>query len=187
MKTKTSSFPVESQPGAAGGAARMGSLSKADRSKLASSAAKARWAAKKKPSFPAPAPPGRHRKALTAMRAPLPRVFTDALAAAEKAYAQSLEELNYHENMTALLRARIPSLVQTIRALKNTQTPITFDSSSPDLGPLPTVDGLPAEPVPTAHPRVSRAQGAAMGVNLAEPDDEDRFLKDSIVAGGEWH
>jgi len=240
MKTKNPRLSEKTAYGAPGGAARMGSLSTADRRKLASTAAKARWAKRKAsepeetvqeivasmaiaetPHCPAciqgqsldrgegthvlatkehpvsaldahvtPAQ-NRRRKALTATRQPLPRVFGNALAAAEKAYGESIEELSYHENMTALLRARIPSLVQTIRALKNTQVPAALDlalAPAAVLGPVSSVDGMPDMPSPAPHPRVSRAQGGAIGVDLASTsDDEDQFLRDSVVAGGEWH
>ncbi len=223
--------------GSPGGAARMGSLSTAERRKLASDAALARWAKSKASQpektaqetvtstgvpetphcpacaqgqdidrgegthvlatvehpIPTPAKPiqTRRHKALTPTRQPLPRVFGDALAAAEKAYGESIEELSYHENMTALLRARIPTLVQTIRALKNTQAPAALDLSlapAAALGPVSLVDGMPDMPSPAPHPRVSRAQGGAVAVDLAnENEDEDQFLRNSVVAAGEWH
>jgi len=168
-------------------------LSHAERQKLAAEAAHARWGkpgAKKRAKTAkahlreASLPASTRRASIAERRSS--KVFGIALTAAEKSYAKSLEELAYHENMVAILKARIPSLERTIAALQNQQNPTAFaPQSSPSPWAVPSQPGF--APIPQPHPHVTRAQGGAVGVNLADETDEDAFLKDSAVAEGNWH
>lgn len=180
LKEKTVKY---AERGSRGGTARMSEMSTEEKRTLGIKAAKARWGKagirKKKTSKPS----RQTKERTTSMLQP--KVFGIALTAAEKSYAKSLEELAYHENMVAVLRARIPSLERTISALQNQQNPTPFPPT--DLNgfiprPMPSTD------ISTRHPDVSRAQGAAVGgVDLTDETDEDKFLRESGLPGGEWH
>lgn len=164
-----------------GGTARMSIMSKEEKRALGLKAAKARWgnagSRKQKKTV-------RH-KAERSASVLQPKVFGIALVAAEKSYAKSLEELAYHENMVAILRARIPSLERTISALQNQQNPTSFTPTD-IYGSIPHT--MPSTDISTRHPDVSRAQGAAVGgIDLTDETDEDKFLRESGLPGGEWH
>ena len=174
---------VETQPDSMssrsrGGKARMESLTRAQRKALAGKAAQARWGKTKPPAKK----PGRGPK-LAGMYA-APAVFGKALVAAENRFAEALQERAYHANMTAILDAEIPSLVQTIAALKNSQGLQAPQVSAILPGDL-ALAGAGSIPAPQ-QPRRTRAQGGTMEVNLGDEEDEDKFLKDSMVGGGQW-
>jgi hypothetical protein len=165
-----------------GGTARMNEMSAEEKRALGRKAANARWGKagnrKKKTAKPAKQKATRNTSALQ------PKVFGIALTAAEKSYAKSLEDLAYHENMVAILRARIPSLERTISALQNQQNPTSFPQTNV-YGSIPHT--MPSTDISTRHPDVSRAQGAAVGgIDLTDETDEDKFLRESGLPGGEW-
>ncbi len=191
--------------GSKGGKARMQGLSTEEKRDLAVSAAQARWgktkkASKKKSAGRSASQPRKgkdspeKRSNARAGRSTTPRVFGIALAAAEKRYADAIQERAYHVGMACALDAEIPGLVQTINALKNTQHPslqaqsvIEVSTASPWPATPPSV--LQAAPsVTAAHPRASRAQGGAIsGIDLADETEDDKFLRESDLPGGEWH
>lgn len=165
------------------------------RKEIAKKAAEGRWAKKKAkepkpvepeaipepppvPAEPTPTELGRRR---AAKRQAVPPVFGKALAAAEREYAKDLEELAYHEEMAARLKARIPQLVQTIRALGGTMNGVAevngnMAVQAGNVVAMPMGDELPPIPV---------ARGAAMAPpdGFSGPvDEEDQFLR----AGGGW-
>jgi hypothetical protein len=205
------------------GKARMSNLSSQQRHELATKAAKRRWASSKSDnsasssqtspdvevseaaSLPKnPRKPRDRRPALR--RTSNNRVFSVALNAAEKRLAKAIEERATAANLWAVLNAEIPSLQQTIAALRKQQNPTAFQpsfSSPASASPvtLETLVGGSAEAVspvtvsssdsPAASIRTlraSRAQGTAVAVDLQNGDeDEDRFLRESPVANGQWH
>jgi hypothetical protein len=170
-------------------------------------AAKAEDAAKtaaKARKAPAKAAPVKKRPAA-------PREFGTALKTAEKRLARAIQERAEAAAKYAVLSAEIPSLQRIIQALRDptalvpqqyyTGTTVPFPPptleqiigdqpiayQNPPARPLPPV---PAIPVPQSlHPANAgngRGGGGAIGVELAEPEDEDQFLRESGVAGGEW-
>lgn len=145
------------------------------------------------------------------------RVFGFALTAAEKRLAHAIEERARAASTWAVLNAEIPSLQRTIAALRNQQNPnipmqnyamplpdgsmLGYQGNGTSVGyDLTTV--VSGAPIPFAPPAqssappqapaprplaASRAGGGAVGINLADNENEDRFLEDSSVAGGQWH
>jgi hypothetical protein len=109
--------------------------------------------------------------------------------------AQCIEERAYYANMWAARNAEIPSLVQIIAALKNSRNPSLVATASPEA----PVIGAPwaneaqqayagAGPTPAQQLAASRVRGGAVAVDLGtSEDDEDRFLRESGLPGGEWH
>ncbi len=184
---------------------RMSNLTAEERKARASLAAKAMWEKKKaarkvaeqeQKSSDVPAtepislPPPALEPQTTGKRVsapPVPKEFSRALAAAEKDYAKSLEQLMYHEEMAAMLRARIPFLTQAIRALGgyapgSAEAPgaVAVRMTGPEINYPPPEQPLPSVPM---------ARGGSMGViNDARTEDEDQFLRDpgGIGAGGGW-
>jgi hypothetical protein len=155
---------------------RMQTLTPRQRRSLARKAANARW--NRPETFPGISSAQTKRRKRAGRNASA--AFGDALAAAEDRLAAAIQERAYHANMTAVLDAEIPSLVQTINALKNTQ--------NAQMAGAAAVPGVRINPLsPSAGPLVSRAQGGAFSTNLSEGEDEDQFLKESGVAGGVWH
>jgi hypothetical protein len=182
-------------------------LDKEARSKIMSEAAKRRWAKARKAKAVASAPVKTAPKAPPAKKkATAPREFSSALRTAEKRLAMAILERSKAAATYAVLSAEIPSLQRLIVALKNplgilpeygAATPPSLEQivgdqpiayrNPPNRPPAPE---LIKELVPQQlHPAntVGRAGGGAVGVELAEPEDEDQFLKDSGVAGGDWH
>jgi hypothetical protein len=158
---------------------RIQHISNQQRHDLASKAAKQRWA-------------GKNKKVAKGSL----RVFSTALNAAEKRLAKAIEERAKAANLWAVLSAEIPSLQQTIAALKNQQNPnVATSTNQADLATM--ISGRsasassPAQPNPIATStrplQASRARGAAVDVNLEGDDDENKFLDGSDVAAGEWH
>jgi hypothetical protein len=72
------------------------------------------------PSTPTPAERGRRR---ASKDKPVSKVYRQALSTAEKEYAETVEELSYHDEMAARLKSKLPRLIQTIRALGGTIDP----------------------------------------------------------------
>lgn len=73
-----------------------------------------------RPSPPSPAEKGRRR---AAKEKPVSKVYRQALSIAEKEYAETIEELAFHDGMAARLNAKLPRLIQTIQALGGTIDP----------------------------------------------------------------
>jgi hypothetical protein len=180
MNTETTDIPV--RRGVKGGSARMKNLSSVERKELAGKAASARWGkkGKKKPKKSAPLQP---------------KVFGIALATAERECAKAIEDLVYHENMVAVLGARIPTLLHTITALKNQRNPLPVTQAqmrpvtSASYAALAPYD-VPPQPGLPPVPRANRAQGGAMGVVMeGEPENENQFLEETPATGGggAWH
>lgn len=199
-----------------GGKTRMQELTPAKKTALGRKAAKARWGKKKNAGMI----PLADASTATATRKARPRtretrVFGIALTAAERRLAKAIEERARAASTWAVLNAEIPSLQRTIAALRNQQSPGTFqqnyDMQLPDGSmmpfqplagsagydltqvmtdaPIPFVRPAAAQPqpVPTRPLAASRAGGGAIGVDLANDDEEDKFLNESGVAGGNWH
>jgi hypothetical protein len=203
-------------------------LTKEERSKVMSEAAKRRWQKARKVKAKASKAP---QKAEHGKKRPTaPREFSSALKTAEKRLAGAILERAKAAATYAVLSAEIPSLQRLIIALKNPlgvqaevasnpysvpayanygglPTPPTLEQIVGDqplmyqnpLVPrrdIPAGQPIPVIPVPQAlHPAntqaQSRAGGGAIDVPLEQGDvaeeDEDRFLKESAVAGGAWH
>jgi hypothetical protein len=187
-------------------------LSKEARSKIMSEAATRRWAkakkAKAKPKAALRAAPKKAAGKAPAVKRPAaPREFSSALKTAEKRLARAILERSEAAAKYAVLSAEIPSLQQLIVALSN---PLGVAARAGVLAPtLEQIVGdqavayqnpprrevvqqlVPQIPVPQPlHPANSqgRASGGAVGVDLGEDeDDENKFLTESGVAGGQWH
>ena len=192
-----------------GGKARMLSMSKAERQLLGRQAAEARWGGQKQAAAAKPKAGSRRSAAKRGgakarVFAKADKVFGVALVAAERRLAKAIEERARAASTWAVLNAEIPSLQRTIAALRNQQNPANAEPSYEQQLPDGSRAGVPSPagtpnydlaavvsdaPVPALHPlRASRAAGGAIGVDLAdEGDDEDRFLRDSSVAAGQWH
>ena len=167
----------------------MQSLSPEQRSAIAGKAANARWSKDKVRRSEirdqqAPAPATKLRRPVRP--APAPKTFRDAHSYAEKRLAAALKERAQAMNKLAMLNAEIPSLIQIINALKGQQSPQT-----PALGTVEIPGALAASPASPLVVRIGRVQGGAGIPGIGDPvdlnDDEDRFLRESPVAGGDWH
>ncbi len=123
---------------------------------------------------------------------PVPKVFGKALAEAEKQLSKHLEEISYHEQLLAMKKARLPFLVQTIKALGGTINP---EQVAGQMDPYMTamIRGEQFVPVPRNQPAsdnnippVPIARGGALGVidDGRGQDDEDRYLKGDELTGG---
>lgn len=178
---------------------RTSNLTAEERKARASLAAKAMWekrkAAKqaaaqeqtadaKEQEVPAP-PPEPPAPARKITLPPVPKEFSRALAVATKHYEKALEDLTYHQEMVAMLTAKIPGLVQMIRALGGVvsgvaETPNGIAMRGPEIN-YPPLENLPVIPV---------ARGGSMGVinDAKTAEDENQFLRDaeSVGAGGGW-
>ena len=69
---------------------------------------------------PSPAEKGRKR---ASKEKPVSKVYGKALSVAEKEYEEAVEELVFHDEMAARLKAKMPRLIQTIRVLGGTIDP----------------------------------------------------------------
>ena len=107
---------------------------------------------------------------------PTSKLFGKALNAAEDRLAAAIQERAFHTHMTAALDAEIPSLVQTIRALKNTQEPQI---------PAPATTAA-TRLASTMRPSVSPVEIAIPQNEQSYDEEEDQFLRESSVAGGNW-
>lgn len=174
-------------------------LSKEERSKIMRDAATRRWAKAKRASAK---PVKAASKAPQRKKSAGPREFTSALKTAEKRLAKAILERAEHAAKYAVLSAEIPSLQRLIVALRNPlgTVPEYGATMPPTLSQIvgdeplgyqnPPRREVAAIPVPQQlHPAntQARAGGGAVGVELVDTEDEDRFLKDSGVAGGNWH
>lgn len=183
----------------------MGKLSAEARRELAGKAARARWRKNRDQEAAAPATipatPPKKKKARsasipTASSAPAakprppvrPGPFRGAHSYAEKRLAAALKERAQAMNKVAMLNAEIPSLVEIINALQGQRNPQAVPAGALDLASIVAGGAFAPEARPAA-PQVPRvAQGAAVGgIDLGDESDEDRFLRESPVAGGQWH
>ena len=187
-------------------------LTKEQRSKVQSEAASRRWAkvreekakAAKAAQKPAAKPVAKPK---SQNRSSGPKEFSSALRTAEKRLSQAILERSKAANTYAVLSAEIPSLQRLIVALKNPLGLLPeygvslapsleqivgdqpLDYANPprrNLVPVPPVMPVPQE----LHPAntVTRGGGGAIGVELPEgAEDEDQFLRESAIAGGNWH
>ncbi len=136
------------------------------------------------PSIEHPIPATKSLAPTPALRPnPMLKEFGSALAAAERRLAKAIEERAKAANIWAVLQSEIPYLERTIAVLRGQPVP-NLPASTPEFASVfPLSDPAQARP---RHPEVSRAQGGAFsGVDLTE-DDEDRFLRESGLPGGEW-
>jgi len=203
----------ETKRGSSGGTARAEKLTTEQRKAIASAAATARWDKIRKakqeasnpvaveaspepiPAAPVTPEPTTILQTFQAKRtAPkkrkggiperkTPKVYGQALAAANRDYVESTEELTYHEEKIAILKARIPRLVETIRSLGGTINPSAPPQphqyrSQPQESYTPPNPDIPLKPVPMAH-------GGAIGGVVADQEElpEDYFLRDSVIGG----
>lgn len=115
----------------------------------------------------------------------LPKEFGLALAAAERDYEKSLQQLAYYEEMSAMFRARIPFLAQAIRALGG-----SVGSAAEANGSLAMRGPEINYPPPENLPVIPVARGGSMGVinDAKTAEDENQFLRDAegVGAGGGW-
>jgi len=126
-----------------------------------------------KPHKPTPAEKGKKR---ASKDKPVSKVYGQALAIAEKEYAETAEELAYHDEMAARLTAKLPRLLQTIRALGGTIDPQNQQLPNTAYNPPYTPPQLPQpypeyqQPAPVmpvvspVHTMKSGGAGVAMGV-----------------------
>jgi len=198
-----------------GGAARMGKLSAEARRALGRKAAEARWNKTEKPANTKLGKKAQSALAPTASSAPAakprpplrqaaaPKAFREAHSYSEKRLAAALKERAQAMNKLAMLNAEIPSLVEIIKALQGGRNPqpaaagalLAGGVFAPEAqlaphgvpGDRSTVAGVTAQ----VAAALSRVQGGAGIPGIGDPvdlnDDEDRFLRESPVAGGEWH
>jgi len=182
-------------------------MSKEERSKRMQEAATRRWAKAKREKAKAAKAKAVAKATRGPKKAPSPREFSTALKTAEKRLAKAIQERAEAASKYAVLNAEIPSLQRLILALKN---PL---GAMPEYGvPVaPTIEqivggeriayanpprrsDIPAMPVPQQlHPantaQQSRAGGGAVAVELnegVEEEDEDKFLNESPMTGGQW-
>lgn len=167
-------------------------LSKEERSKIAKEAAKRRWAKAKRAKKTAVKAKGKKHSG--------PREFSSALKMAEKRLAKAIQERAEAGAKYAVLSAEIPSLQRIITALGSplgAQLGLGVPSLEEIVGDQPLSYQNPPLAVqvrtplvsPKAHPVTSqgRAMGGAVGVELQEEENDNKFLETSGVAGGEWH
>ena len=179
-----------SAPQAAGGKARMQALSPEEKHAIASKAARARWK-KSKAAKKATRSANRRWAQLDSLSA-MPAIFSETLETAEARYTEAMQLRTLYAGKIALLDAQIPSLIQTITALKNSLNPVSPAASVYPPPPVYPVSGAGTRSLSPAHaPEIARnldrVHGGATGENLAEESEDDQFLKDSPVAAGNWH
>jgi len=178
-------------------------LSKEERSQIMKDAAKRRWAAAKRAAAKKKTGATASKGDKAKKKSSQPREFSSALKTAEKRLAKAILERAECAAKYAVLSAEIPSLQRLVVALKNPLgvMPEYGAAAAPSLEQIVSDQPLQyANPprIPSALPQVpmqhpvttaGRAMGGAIGVELQEDDgeDENKFLRDSPVAGGEWH
>ena len=116
-----------------------------------------------------PAEKGRKR---AAKQRAVPKVYGQALATAEKDYAQAAEELAYHEEMAARLKSKLPRLIQTIRALGGTIDPQAEQAyPNPAYNPNGGVPYMPSQPpqLPPRYPEYAQPQPVTAVVEMPKP------------------
>lgn len=182
---------------------------KEQRSQIATEAAKKRWAKQKRMAKQAVKAKAAAKAATAAkktkVKVKVPREFSSARKVAERQLAKAFHDRDEAAAKYAVAIGQIPSLMAIIRAFDN--------PSAPDYGytaPLPPSleqvmsdqplayanppRSIPAQPpvmpVPQqlhpANQTASRAQGGAIDVALDEDEDENKFLNESSVSGGQW-
>jgi hypothetical protein len=185
-------------------------LTKEERSKRMQDAATRRWAKARREKAKAERAKAASKSAKGPKKAPSPKEFSSALKTAEKRLAKAILERAEAAGKYAVLSAEIPSLQRLIVALRNPlgvmpeyaaplpptleqivgDQPLAYQNPPlPRAAPVQQVT-VPTIPVPQPlHPanQASRGGGGAIGVELEEEEDENRFLKDSDAAGGQWH
>ena len=182
-------------PQAAGGHARMEKLSPEQRKVIASTAAKAMWAKRKKKIEPEPPPPPVEvAKPVKRKARPMPKAFKGASSYAEKRLAEAIKERAEAMGKVAALNAEIPSLVQIIRALGSSNVPIQQMTMPVDMGmqPMQVQQPYPMPVMPETVrmpqlPQMPMAQGGAIsGADFANDPPEDAFLGGNSLPGGAW-
>src|SRR5580698_4273917 len=125
-----------------------------------------------KPHKPTPAEKGRKR---ASKDKPVSKVYGQALAIAEREYAETVEELAYHDEMAARLKAKLPRLVQTIKALGGTIDPQLEmqPQNYPNAAYIPNggVPYMPSTPpqLPPQYPEYAQPQATAPVVAQVRP------------------
>jgi hypothetical protein len=188
-------------------------MSKEQRSKVMKEAATRRWEKQRKEA--AKAARAAAKAAPVKKKAPAPKEFSSALKTAEKRLAKAILERAEAAAKYAVLSAEIPSLQRIIQALRNPAgdpfsqgygvqgypavAPPTLEQivggepiayQNPPLRRGIAAEQEPLPPIPqNLHPAnvQGRAQGGAIDVVIPDTEDEDKFLRESGVAGGEWH
>jgi hypothetical protein len=189
-------------------------ISKEERSKIMSEAAKLRWAKARKAKALAEKLKTAPKAAPAKKKATAPREFSSALRTAEKRLAMAILERSKAAATYAVLSAEIPSLQRLIVALRNPlgvapeygaiqpatleqivgDQPIAYPNP-PRVMPTAALPPAPEFSIPQAlHPantvQQNRGGGGAIDVPLdadASGEDEDQFLRESAIAGGQWH
>ncbi len=187
-------------------------LTKEQRSQIAKDAAKRRWAKAKRAASRPKSKSKAKAKPAKKIAPTSPREFSSALRRAESDLAKALEQrathaaqYNYHAAQYSAINKQIPALQNLVSVLKNplgvlpdypypaapSVEQIVSDQPLQYRNPLP-VRPVPVEPPPALHPAMTagRAQGGAVdapGDLAADTEDEDQFLRDAQVAGGQWH
>ena len=142
------------------------------------------------PSTSTPAERGRRR---ASKEKAVSKVYRQALSTAEKEYAETVEALAYHDEMAARLKAKLPRLIQTIRALGGTIDPQAelLQSRQTTNYPVDPSQNLPnpidpalfqtnSGPLPGLVPAAANAPvipnmaaGGAMDLDYIPKDDEE--------------
>lgn len=109
-----------------------------------------------------------------ARRRPMPKAFAGAHGYAEKRLAEAIRERAECMHKLAMLNAEIPSLVQIIKALGNSQIPAeAMQVNIPDIQDSPAAGFGPV------------AQGGAIGFDAPDERD-DQFLEEKGIMKGQW-
>ena len=113
-----------------------------------------------KPHKPTPAERGRSR---ASKEKPVAKVYKQALMIAEKEYAETVEELVYHEEMAARKKSNLPRIIQTIKALGGTIDPQAIEPQNypnPSYNPYSGVPHIPLHfPQPTTPDLMQDSHG----------------------------
>jgi hypothetical protein len=131
--------------------------------------------------------------------------FGAALVAAEKMLADATDQRNFHASEYHRYNREIPRLQRTVEALRNQQSIVSGEAEvkpqympmEPGYGiaqvlsdaPIPMAAQTSQEGIPNLEMQPKRhvlAGGGAVGVQLEEEPDEDIFLKDANLPGGNW-
>lgn len=195
---------VTSTKQARGGEARKKNLTPERRKEIAAAASAARWGKKDKPpeappvdqpltiqeASPAPAPVAEPASRPRIKDKPVPKAYGQALATAEKELGQSLRDLAFHDEMSAKLKAKLPWLIQTIKALGGTINPEAAAAARmPSVEPRGFEMALLDDPNGSISlPRIPIAQGGGLGViQDGQPmEDENMFLRDEVAGTERW-
>jgi hypothetical protein len=187
-------------------------LSKEERSRIATDAAKRRWANAKEQA--AKAAKAASKAAKPKKKGSAPREFSSALKTAEKRLARAIQERAEYAAKYAVVSAEIPSLQQIIQALRNpmgavpqsyyagTAVPYAPPTLEQIVGDTPLAYQNPPRPQPVPlpaipqqlHPANVQAKaskgggGAIAGMDLEAEENEDQYLgEEPTTGGGAWH